>query len=285
MKTKTHTTWPFPIAFAMIIGVAGSLISEHSHGEAATKKAEKRAATKTSAGKNIDKSKVVKPSPKVEYNSIGLKAFQKGDFKSALKNFEQSMKTDPKNALGFLNHARALVAINVKVDPEDYCSYHKNWVYLALSSLSRAIDLNRKQVGVKLKEAKERSFLEFKKRPEFRKWESTLKLPLISDQEVKSFIFSHPEWLTREAAMVPTVVTLRSDFTVNVLKPDGQNSEGKWRAEKSKVIVDSKLLAKTLTLKVIPFFFNEGKNYLHATVLVDGSGVELYVGPITEDCS
>lgn len=242
-------------------------------------------ASSASAVKSVKSKKTAKPASRVDHNAIGFKAFQKRDFKAALKSFDLSIKNDPRSAFGFLNRARALVAINVKVDPEDYCAYESNWVYLALSSLSKAIDVNRKQVVAKLKEVKEPSFTEFKKRPEYIKWQSTLQLPIAGDEGLKKFIFANPQWISREPAMVPTLVTLRSDLTANVLKPDGQNSEGKWRVENGKVIVDSKLLGKALTLKVIPFYFNEGKNYIHSTILADGARAELYIGPVTEDCS
>lgn len=242
-------------------------------------------ASSASSVKSAKSKKTAKSASKVDHNGIGFKAFQKGAFKAALKSFDLSIKNDPRNAFGFLNRARALVAINVKVDPEDYCAYESNWVYLALSSLSKAIDVNRKQVVAKLKEIREPSFVEFKKRPEYLKWQSTLQPPFASDDGLKKFIFANPQWISREQGMVPTLVTLRSDLTANVLKPDGQNSEGKWRVENGKVIVDSRLLAKALTLRVIPFYFNEGKNYIHSTILADGLHAELYIGPVTEDCS
>jgi hypothetical protein len=226
----------FIFATAFGVSITGSLYSEQV------------IAAKVSSEKTAKSKKTVKQAPKTDHNAIGFKAFQQGNYKGALKSFELSMKNDPRNAFGFLNHARALVAINVKVDPEDYCAYETNWVYLALSSLSKAIEVNRKQIVAKLKEVKEPGFAEFRKRPEYIKWESTLQLPIASDEGLKKFILGNPEWVSREPGMVPTLVTLRSDLTANILKPDGQNAEGKWRVENGKVVIDSKLLGKSLTL-------------------------------------
>ncbi|MDZ4083123.1 MAG: hypothetical protein U1E10_09315 [Bdellovibrionales bacterium] len=227
-----------------------------------------------------------KAAKKVDHNGIGFKAFQKGDFKSALKSFELSIKTDPKNAFGYLNHARTLIALNIKSDPDDYCAYESNWVLLALASLSKSMEVGKKVVIGKLKEIKEPSFLEFKKRPEYKKWESALLGPFSSDQQLKSFVLTHAEWVTRDAGMPPTMVTLRQDFTMNVQKPDGQNAEGRWRIENGKVVLESQLLSKSLSLKTIPFYFNEGRSFISSTILVDEKKeTELFLGPVTDDCS
>ena len=227
-----------------------------------------------------------KAAKKVDHNGIGFKAFQKGDFKSALKSFELSIKTDPKNAFGYLNHARTLIALNIKKDPDDYCAYESNWVLLALASLSKSMEVGKKTVTGKLKEIREPSFLEFKKRPEYKKWESALQGPIAIDQQLKSFVLAHAEWVTREAGMPPTMVTLRQDFTMNVQKPDGQNAEGRWRVENGKVVLESQLLTKALSLTTIPFYFNEGRSFITSTILVDEKKeTELFLGPVTDDCS
>lgn len=250
-----------------------------------TKQTPSSKARKVQSPKKVTKNKA-KAVKKVDHNGIGFKAFQKGDFKSALKSFELSMKNDPKNAFGHLNHARTLIALNIKTDPDDYCSYESNWVLLALASLSKSMEVDKMKVTGKLKEIKEPSFLEFKKRPEYKKWESTLMGPILDDQKLKGFVLSHAEWVTREAGMPPTMVTLRQDFTMNIQKPDGQNAEGRWRVENGKIHLESQLLTTALSLKVIPFFFNEGRRYISSTILVDEKKeTELFLGPVTDDCS
>lgn len=230
--------------------------------------------------------KAVKAISKVDHNAIGFKSFQKGDFKSALKSFEQSMKLNPKNAFGYLNYARALVALNIKTDPDDYCAYESNWVLLALASLSKSMEIGKVKVAGKLKEIREPSFLEFKKRPEYKKWEASLLGPIVGDPQTKTFMLSHAEWLTREAGMPPTLVTFRQDFTLNIQKPDGKNAEGRWRIENGKVVIENPLLNRSFSLKVAPFYFNEGRNFISSMRLIDETKeTELFLGPVTDDCS
>ncbi len=248
-----------------------------------TTTAKKAIAAKRNAAK---KPNPKKPMAKLDHNAIGFKFFQKGEYKNALKSFDLSRKTDPKNAFGFLNYARALVAINIKQDPAEYCEYSTNWVLLSLASLSKAVSINRNLIAAKLKEIKEPSFVEFRKRPEFKKWESTFSLPVQEDSAIRSFILAHAEWITREPAMPPTTVTLRADMTANVQKPDGQNADGTWKVEKGKIVLETKIIDKSFFLKSISFHFNEGQSSILSTVLVDEQNeLELYLGPITDDCS
>lgn len=270
---------PMVLMVVMLLPLVISIPRDFAY---AAKTEPKNASAHTSKSKKAPSKKTVK----VDHNAIGFKSFQKGDFKSALKSFELAMKLDSKNAFGFLNHARTLIAINIKNDPVDYCAFESNWVMLAMASLSKAYEVNPKLITSKLKEINESSFKEFKKRPEYKKWEAIFSLPVRDENGLRSFILSRAEWITREAGMPPTTITLRSDFTANIQKPDGANADGVWKIEGGAVGIDTKLLNKRLKLKIIPFYFNEGRNFISSVVLTDNEKtIELYLGPITEDCS
>jgi hypothetical protein len=110
-------------------------------------------AASASSVKSAKSKKTVKPASKVDHNAIGFKAFQKGDFKAALKALIFRSRLITKR-IWFFKPCACVSCHQRESGPEDYCAYESNWVYLALSSLSKAIDVNRKQVVAKLKEVK-----------------------------------------------------------------------------------------------------------------------------------
>lgn len=201
-------------------------------------------------------------------NAAGFQAYKKADYAAALPLFQKATDADPKNHWAWLNRARTLAALNKGADPDDYCAYEKNWVFLALDSLERAVQLDPSKVLAKLGEPDVGTDL-LKKRPEFQRWLVAISAERDTDAQLKKLLLANPTWHSAGQGAIPKMLTLEA--------------AGKTWAVKNKQ-VEVTLEGKKLVLKpeVRPWAFNEGKMQFR-TLLLQGDAT-WQLGSVLADC-
>lgn len=243
---------------------------------------QKSAPTKNSIKTKANpKTKAVK---RVDYNALGLVAFQKKNYSEALKQFGLATLHDAKNPVSWFNHAQAVVAISGGNDPEDYCDDTKNWIFEALASLSKSYELSAVKTQAFLQNAKEPSFQKFRARPEFKNWNQVRLLPLKTDLATQEFLVKNNDWLLEKPPMPPTVVTFLPSHELILSAADGTRETGTWSAGADRVVVQTRTL-RTFNLMTTPSAFAGGKKSFKMIVLREAGRTEQWkLGPLIADC-
>lgn len=265
-----------PVTFIAVVSSAilcYALISE----AATTKKPNASAANALRAKKTKSKAK-----RKTDYNALGNAAWKKKNFTEALKQYNLATINDPKNYLSWINNARAIIAINISNEPEDYCDYAHNWIFDALSSLSTAIDVNRIKTIAALRTLNEASFKKFRNRLEFKKWIFVTKLPLKSDTATQDFFAKNNDWLLLKQPMPPTIVTFSPNHDLTITSAEGQREVGTWTPGVDRVVVKTSTAPRTMNLTIANFPYNGGKSFKQ--VVVKDKTEQWVMGPEIADC-
>jgi hypothetical protein len=221
----------------------------------------------------------------IDFNAPGIAAFQKKNFSEALRLFGVATKNDPKNPLTWLYHGRAIVAVFGANDPENYCDDDKNWIFDALASLSRAMDLGAPKVLPILGSIKDANFQKFRTRPEFKNWELARTLPLKTSIATQDFFAKHNDWLIENGPNPATVVTFAPTHELTIAASDGVRDTGTWSAGADRVVIKTKNEMRTLNLITSKRVFGSAKKSFHTVVLKDPSTAQAWeLGPEIADC-
>jgi hypothetical protein len=248
------------------------------------------AAAPTKAVKNSGRLAKTKAKPKmkkkpVDYNGPGIAAFQKKNFSEALRLFVIATKNDPKNSLSWLYHARAVIAVYGAEEPENYCDAEKNWIFEALASLSKAMDLGRTKVLPILASIQDVNFQKFRARPEFKNWDLIQTLPLKTDVATQDFFAKHNDWLIENQPNPATVVTFAPTHELTIASADGARDTGTWSAGADRVVIKTKSELRTLNLTTTSYAFGSAGKSFRIVVLKDPSKPEAWaIGPEIADC-
>ena len=243
---------------------------------------------KRSARKTTLKTKVKKSTPKkkaVDYVAPGLAAFQKQNYTEALRLFDIATTKDVKNPLAWFNRARAVIALNIAKEPDDYCNFEQNWILDALASLSKAADLGSAKVLPLLKSTSDGGFKQFRDRPEYKKWILVHSLPLKTDIATQDFFAKHNDWLIANPPLPSTVVTFVPTHQFVIATSDGLRETGTWSAGADRVVVKMKNDLKTLNLGTASFAFAQGAKSYKIVALKDPTNSKSWtLGPEIADC-
>lgn len=233
-------------------------------------------------------------------NVQGFKAYEKGDYKKAHALFEKALKKDPANPYARLNRARTRTLLQHKMedgDDFDYCDFAKNWLYLALADLSKAVELNREALLPKIDEDQQ-GLKVLKAREEYKKWRRAVAVLAEEKGAVDAVLGSKSEWAYAPPGRVVQSVDMAADQRV-VASRMGMtpHAPAKWRrvgtdVELTPVAAGEK--ARTWKLKVRESYFNQGAAYFHELTLEPEGRVEapseewmqgpLVAGPLVHDC-
>ena len=246
------------------------------------------ASVKKPTKKTVAKSKSKKPTPKkraVDYNAPGVAAFQKQNYVEALKLFDVATKKDSKNPMSWMNRARAVIALNIDKEPDDYCDYSKNWIFDSIASLSKASDLGAAKVLPLLKSVSDVSFKKFRDRPEYKKWILVHSLPLKTDLATQEFFAKHNDWLIANQPLPATVVTFAPTHELIMAASDGVRTTGTWSAGADRVVIKTKTELKTLNLTTASYAFDQGAKSFKIVALKDPANPKSWtLGPEVADC-
>ncbi len=286
MKLTVALTFSFVTQLYFSLGdavIGGVLTSARAEAAPRDPKADSKAKlikkTKSSKKKSAPTKKAV------DYNAPGVAAFNKGNFSEALAKFDVATKKDPKNPLSWLNHARAVVALNGANDPSDYCDFDRNWILLALSSLSSSWTLDRIKTVKQLGTFTDSSFKKFQLRPEYKKWTQLARLPLGTDLKTQEFFAQNNDWLIPNAALPSTVVTFAPSHEFIMAEADGARDVGQWTAGIDRVIIKTKQTQRTLNLTSAPSPIGKTGRSYQQVVLKDIASRETWsIGPEIADC-
>lgn len=286
MKLTVALTFSFVTQLYFSLGdsvLGGVLTSARAEAAPRDPKADSKAKfikkTKNSKKKSAPTKKAV------DYNAPGVAAFNKGNFSDALSKFDIATKKDPKNPVSWLNHARALVALNAASEPADYCDFERNWILGALSSLSSSWMLDRTKTGVMLASFTDSSFKQFQSRPEYKKWIQLRRLPLKTDLATQEFFAQNNDWLIPNSALPSTVVTFAPSHEFVMAKADGARDVGRWSAGADRVIIKTKESQRTLNLTNSARAIGKSGRSYQQVVLKDPTNGEMWsIGPEIADC-
>jgi len=191
-----------------------------------------------------------------DFNKQGFKAYQKGDHKKAHALFLKATKADPQDAFAWLNLARTTTALAEGKEPDNPCKLEKNWVYLALSYLEKAVELDAAAVMPRIKQDST-GLAELKKRPH-------QALPS-TQKELEALLRDHANWWA--PGPVIHTMTVRSRVT----EGPGANEEDVGELVIKGVVlevVQDGMLHRRYHLKVVPWAFGEGKQKISRLSLV-----------------
>lgn len=222
-----------------------------------------------------------------DLNGLGFAQYQKGNYKKAHELFQKALESDPKNAYAWLNLARTTVLLQGKKEPEEYCEYASNWIYVALDRLTRAMELNAKEVRAKIEEDA-KGLVNLKKRPEYKKWwtAATTSAGALSDEELTRFIQAYPTWsnLSGVPHSLEFSKGVKAGPSADELSPVGDS----WRARSGSIEVLSQgKVIRRYTLTRSLYHFDEGtKSFWILRLEPQGSDDDRAwdMDPVTGDC-
>lgn len=228
----------------------------------------------------------------IDYNSVAAVALQKNSLQDAAKSIALAIQKNPKNPMTWVNHARLVVARNIQAEPVDYCDYPNNWIFEALSDLSKAWDLNHAKTSAAVASLKDSDFAKFSKRIEFKNWSIILRLPFKSDVVTDNFFSTNNDWLIRKNPMPATVVTFAPTHELVINAADGAREVGTWVAESDRVITKTMVKTKNGSTEVVRTFDLTTDNHgylpngnIKLVVLKDRAGLGRWLmGPEIADC-
>ena len=173
-------------------------------------------------------------------------------------------------------------------EPDDYCAFETNYMYLALSLLTDAVNADLAKTTAAVDSIKSPGFDKFRKLPEFKKWRYSLDpLPKTADG-LSKFLTVHNEWLSQGSVAPPNFVTfegkgkLKLEFTSGPTKPP---QIAAWKVVSGTAVEISP--KRRFELKVENHFFDYGKKSFRYLALSEVGGTEELwtMGPITGDCN
>jgi tetratricopeptide (TPR) repeat protein len=220
-----------------------------------------------------------------DYNGEGFAAYQRGDFVKARPLFESAIKQNPKLAFAWLNQARTIVAISGGTAPEEYCDFENNWIYQALASLSKAIELDSKAVLEKVPSTTGPGFKKFMTSPEFKKWWIAVQPLPKSPAEISKFLLAHKDWITEVSLNARDYATFKTGGNLELLQvtPVEKSTKAKWKVSGSMVEVSPK---RKFKVERKQFFFDNGEKFYFFVALEElgGKDAQWTLGPLTGDC-
>ena len=102
-------------------------------------------------------------------NAEGFALYQKGEYAKAHELFKKAIAQNPKHPYARLNHARTLALLSKGEAPDDYCTFEKNWIMLALADLDMAVAAEPEKILAKLAD-KDPGVALLEKRDEYQSW-------------------------------------------------------------------------------------------------------------------
>lgn len=229
-------------------------------------------------------------SPSAFAADLNFKAFEllkKGEPEKAKPIMEQAIVKDPKNPYAQLNMARIISMIQGKKQPEEYCDLPSNWIFLALSHLTNALEIKRDAVLEKIKNDNE-FLINLKSYPEYTKWWKAVNAPSSSsaDETIRLFIKEQGDWVSTSG--VPRLLKFTDSVNVGAAAADSLDLLGdSWDVKDGKVQVlkDGKVKAVYEVRRDL-FFYDEGRRSIYKLYLVPKpeDGLRWEIGPISADC-
>jgi hypothetical protein len=231
-------------------------------------------------------------------NALGFKAYEKGDYKKAHTLFEKALKQNPDNPYARLNRARTTVLLNQskgKVESAESCDYAKNWVFRALSDLSKAVELDRATLLPKIDED-QKGLKPLKAQADYAKWRKAVGALASDAGGTEKVLKETSDWWYHAPGAIPVGITLHPDKKVSEMNPSGEETAaGQWSL-KGQQLELTPLKGKPVLwdVRVEKYAFNEGKDFFFDLQLVatnaeasaspDWLTGPLRAGPITGDC-
>jgi len=229
-------------------------------------------------------------------NALGFKAYEKGDLKKAHGLFEKALKQNPSNAYARLNRARTTTLLNQgkeEADDFDYCAYEANWIFRALSDLSKAVELDRAALLPKIDEDA-KGLKALKARAEYAKWRKAVSVLAADAAEVEKVVRDTPDWSFEMPGTIPVLISLGPDKKVSETSATGDTPVGQWSLKSGQVeITPAKGKATTWKVSTEKYFFNQGQDFFFELQLkptvTDASPSgwlegPLRAGPLLGDC-
>jgi tetratricopeptide (TPR) repeat protein len=218
-------------------------------------------------------------------NRLGFRLYKKGNYKKAFSFFRKAIRQTPKNPYAWLNHGRTTYVLNKGKEPEDLCDQVTNWTFTVLSSLSRAVELDRQTILDKLAQP-DKNFDPFKKTAEYRKWlAAEQKLPS-DDLSMAGFLAEHKEWWPYLNGFPPVSYEFRKNGQVIALSPANEKIFGKWKAISGKIEIKPSL-GSVILMKLVKkkLFFDQGRKWYSKLMLeAESGGLSWTLGPRLGDC-